>query len=310
MCGNQRDGFQIGEGFISVMIADIISEHEIFSVIVLLKLRHFREIENAGFIFGENYDIILEIITKIFIRGIKMLIYYIRHGDPVYDPDELTPLGRRQAEAVAKRLALHGIDEIYSSPSGRAIETAKPLSELIKKPITTLDWCNESLAWRDFTVMQEDGKKRWMFDIKSVVDKFRDSSVLNLRNEWYKDPFFEEKIGKGVLRVNNEVDKFMANFGYVHDREKGFYTSQAENSKRIAIFAHYGFSMIFFSSLLDIPYPIFSSHFEISHSCVSVVKFDDTHKCGEVVPKLLQYSNDSHLYKENLPTRYHNEFFV
>ena len=28
-----------------------------------------------------------------------MLIYYIRHGDPIYDPDSLTELGKRQAES-------------------------------------------------------------------------------------------------------------------------------------------------------------------------------------------------------------------
>lgn len=37
-----------------------------------------------------------------------MLFYYIRHGDPIYDPDSLTPLGKRQAEALGKRLATHG----------------------------------------------------------------------------------------------------------------------------------------------------------------------------------------------------------
>ena len=46
-----------------------------------------------------------------------MLLFYIRHGDPIYNPDSLTPLGHRQAEAVAKRLALYGIDEIYASSS-------------------------------------------------------------------------------------------------------------------------------------------------------------------------------------------------
>ena len=34
-----------------------------------------------------------------------MLLYVIRHGDPTYSPDALTPLGHRQAEAVEKRLA-------------------------------------------------------------------------------------------------------------------------------------------------------------------------------------------------------------
>ena len=46
-----------------------------------------------------------------------MLFFYIRHGDPVYEPNKLTPLGQRQAEAVAKRLSLYGLDRIFSSPS-------------------------------------------------------------------------------------------------------------------------------------------------------------------------------------------------
>lgn len=55
-----------------------------------------------------------------------MLLFYIRHGDPTYNPDELTPLGKRQAEAAAKRLALYGIDRIFASTSNRAIQTAQP----------------------------------------------------------------------------------------------------------------------------------------------------------------------------------------
>lgn len=46
-----------------------------------------------------------------------MILYYIRHGNPIYQPNQLTPLGERQAEAVVKRLAVHGIDAIYTSPS-------------------------------------------------------------------------------------------------------------------------------------------------------------------------------------------------
>ena len=53
-----------------------------------------------------------------------MLLFFVRHGDPVYVPDSLTPLGRRQAEAVAKRLARYGLDKIYVSSSARAIQTS------------------------------------------------------------------------------------------------------------------------------------------------------------------------------------------
>ena len=57
-----------------------------------------------------------------------MILYYIRHGEPIYDPDCLTELGHKQADAVSKRLALYGVDEIYSSTSIRARQTAEPLN--------------------------------------------------------------------------------------------------------------------------------------------------------------------------------------
>ena len=31
-----------------------------------------------------------------------MLLFCVRHGDPIYDQDSLTPLGHRQAQAVSK----------------------------------------------------------------------------------------------------------------------------------------------------------------------------------------------------------------
>jgi len=72
-----------------------------------------------------------------------MLIFYVRHGDPIYDPDSLTPLGHRQAEAVAKRLALFGVDEVYSSTSVRAMQTAQPLCELLHKELKSLEFFHE-----------------------------------------------------------------------------------------------------------------------------------------------------------------------
>ena len=85
-----------------------------------------------------------------------MIFYYIRHGDPIYDPDSLTPLGTRQAEALSKRLALYGLDKIYCSTSNRAFLTAKPTCELLNKEAVQLDFANEGYAWRDLTVEKED----------------------------------------------------------------------------------------------------------------------------------------------------------
>lgn len=49
-----------------------------------------------------------------------MRIVLVRHGDPNYEKDCLTELGHKQAAVAAQRLLKEGIDEIYSSPLGRA----------------------------------------------------------------------------------------------------------------------------------------------------------------------------------------------
>ena len=33
-----------------------------------------------------------------------MLLFYVRHGDPIYNPDSLTELGIKQAEALVIRM--------------------------------------------------------------------------------------------------------------------------------------------------------------------------------------------------------------
>ena len=91
-----------------------------------------------------------------------MLLFYIRHGDPIYRPNSLTELGKRQAEALAKRLALYGLDRIYSSPSVRAMQTAESTSALTKKDIVPLDWCLEGYALEELGILV-DGNRHFLF---------------------------------------------------------------------------------------------------------------------------------------------------
>ena len=68
-----------------------------------------------------------------------MRIIFVRHGEPNYALDCLTERGRIQAKAAADRLKEEGIEEIFSSPLGRAAETAAFTAEAVtvgarKKP--------------------------------------------------------------------------------------------------------------------------------------------------------------------------------
>ena len=111
-----------------------------------------------------------------------MLFFYIRHADPIYDPDSLTPLGQRQAEALAKRLSLYGVDKIYASTSNRAIQTAQPTSEITKKEITLVDFANELYAWRNFSI-ERNGTGCWLMQDKEIRNLFADNSVISLGHE-------------------------------------------------------------------------------------------------------------------------------
>ncbi len=235
-----------------------------------------------------------------------MLLFYIRHGDPTYDPDALTPLGRRQAEAMGKRLALFGVDRIFASTSTRAIQTAQPTAELTKKEIQLLDFCNEMHAWRDFAIPGEDGSYTWAFAQDAMTQRFVSREIVSLGDRWYEHPDFAGyRFKEGVERVDRETDAFLQSLGYAHDRARRLYRAESPTEERVALFAHQGFGMSFLSSVLDIPYPQFCTHFDMTHSGMTVIEFR-TAANGWVLPKVLMLSGDGHLYREGLPAYYNN----
>ncbi len=236
-----------------------------------------------------------------------MLLFLVRHGEPIYDPDSLTPHGRRQAEAVAKRLALYGIDKVFTSTSNRAIETSVPTCEILHKKSTALDWCNENHAWEHFTIVNDAGVRTWMCGDDKCCEIFASPEVRKLDKAWFEHPFFADtKCKEGIEFINKHSDEFLAELGFVHDRENNVYHCVKENYQRIALFAHAGFSLGFLSSVLDIPYPMFCTHFLVNHSCVTVINFENK---KTLQPRVLSFSNDSHLYREGLPTRFNELYF-
>ena len=234
-----------------------------------------------------------------------MLFFYIRHGDPIYDPDSLTPLGHEQAKALSKRLCTYGLDDIYSSPSIRAQMTAQPTCDLLRKEKTLCPWADEGLAWADFAIPSSLGYHTWSFYDPEILEIFNSPKLRALGDKWYEHPdLVQYDFGKGVQRVNEAVDAYFLSLGYRHDRENARYEAVEHHNRRVALFAHQGFGIAFFSSMLDIPYPHFSTRFDFGHSSMSVVEFKPRGKY--VYPQVLQLSNDAHLYREGILTGYQN----
>ena len=239
-----------------------------------------------------------------------MILYYVRHGDPIYEPDSFTELGHKQAAALAKRFALFGLDEVYSSPSNRAMLTAKPTCEALGLDMKICDWAHEYLAGTDTGFHDEEGKFHWCFTEKEFVEKFNEPSVRALGMEWYKHEYFKEMpFEKGMKRIYAAVDEFLFSLGYQHDREKGCYRKVGKSPEKVALFAHGGAGVMILSAILNMPYPYVATHLaHLSTTGVAAIGFgtgvggDE----GDIYPQLIQYNTDSHLYKEDLMTGYNN----
>lgn len=228
-----------------------------------------------------------------------MLLYYIRHGDPIYNPDGLTEKGEQQAFALSDRLVESGIEKVFSSSSNRAIKTAEPLCRRLGLDSTQLDWMHENHVAEEFKGIST---HTWCFFDEKVMDIFHSDETFALGERWYEQAAFADtKYKQGTIRVREQTDAFLQALGYKHERDKRRYTLLEEKYKKVAVFAHGGFAMSFLSALLDIPYPTFCSCFHhMGCTGVTVIDFSPFGKTNVVYPRLITYSNDGHLYKEEI----------
>lgn len=96
----------------------------------------------------------------------------VRHGETVWNADgrqqghldsPLSPLGERQARAIAERLADEELDALYSSDLGRAYHTAEHIAAKIGHPIVT----DQRLRERNLGIFQT-------LTVKQVEERYPD----------------------------------------------------------------------------------------------------------------------------------------
>lgn len=234
-----------------------------------------------------------------------MLLYIIRHGDPIYEPDSLTEKGKLQAQALAKRLAVHGLDRIYSSPMVRAQMTAEPTCQLLGIPAQIEEWTSENLAWETLSVLEPDGRRHWCFQIQNTL--LKNDQTLHLGADWHRASCFREDYRKPYQRICDASDEFLARHGY--RREGAVYRIVRPSEERIALFCHQGFGLTWMSHLLQIPPHIFWSSFDVTHSGVSIFRFEN-YADGFTNPRCLCFSDTSHIYREGLPLQFENRIDI
>lgn len=220
-----------------------------------------------------------------------MRIIFVRHGEPNYEKDCLTEEGKRQAEAAAERLAGEGISEIYSSPMGRAYETACCTAQRLNLPVTRLDFMHE-ISWGGPGV-PENGHpwtlSDWMMDREGFDFSSRD---------WRQHPYFRDNAATEYFdRVTAQFDAFLEREGYRHEGRRFLCLGNTE--KTIAVFSHGGSGACVLAHLLTLPFPYVLKVMTYDYTSVIILKFPDTP--GEYVHPRLELFNDAAHIRKTAP---------
>ena len=231
-----------------------------------------------------------------------MLLYIVRHGDPDYVTDTLTERGKLQAEAVGKRIADSKINRIFSSPMGRAIETAEPACRLLGLDYTIEEWAHEIQDER--LTPFPDGIKKSISAVQNTY--YRQNGNINLGyNRAYEcDGIKESDIKSAVEFIEKNGNNFLERLGY--KEENGIYRILHKNEEKVALFCHAAFTLAWLSVLLHIPLHTMWSSFYSTHTGVTILEFKNNEN-GFTAPKCLCFSDMSHLYSEKLDMIHDNK---
>lgn len=190
-----------------------------------------------------------------------MKLYLIRHGrmagDPYLCPESpvtgcLNPEGVAQAEKLQKALAGTRVDAAFSSPYGRALQTAEI-----------------AMAGRNLGIQRVPGIEEWKPEpsLRNATSTVYEE-ILKRDREYYAEETWKTEQGEGTFDVYARVVpaflKAMADYGW-HHRLGGWVADEGKADCSVAIFAHGGSLSVLLAFILGVaPFPIGRFSFELT----------------------------------------------
>ncbi|MBR6045168.1 MAG: histidine phosphatase family protein [Ruminococcus sp.] len=217
-----------------------------------------------------------------------MKLLVIRHGTPDYEHDCLTEQGRAEAELLAKRLMCEDIAAVYTSPMGRARETAEAYTRLSGQEAAVCEWLHEfDVAVND----TELGRRVITWDLRP--EYWTKSGLLYDRREYRNAP---EVTGTEMFerseKVRQGLDGLLAEHGLV--REGEVFRRAGDTDKTLALFCHFGAGCVVTAHLLGISPMLTLQGFSADPTAVATLCTDD--RFGEYVNfRLHGYGDTTHL---------------
>ncbi|MBQ9967422.1 MAG: histidine phosphatase family protein [Oscillospiraceae bacterium] len=218
-----------------------------------------------------------------------MKLMIVRHGEPNYAIDSLTPVGWEEARLLADRMAKLDVKAFYVSPMGRAQDTASLTLQKMGRTAETLPWLHEfparivkpnesaqSIAWD------------WLPQDWTAEPRFYSA------DEWTKPEVFEKAGVEALLKnVTDGLDALLEKHGYRRDGK--LYRAERSNKDTIVLFCHFGLECVLLGHLLGIS-PMLLWHGACAAPTSVTTLSTEERREGIAYFRMNTFGDTSHLY--------------
>ena len=167
-----------------------------------------------------------------------MRILLIRHAEPDYSVDSLTPKGWEEAELLGGRLAKYDIRDFYVSPLGRARDTAGCTLNRMSRTAEVLPWLQEFRGSFDDPLTGERRIIPWDV-LPRIWTEFPGVAEIGT---WCSAPVFDRGNVREIWQETTQgVDGLLARYGLFRDGP--VWKCERNKPITIALFCHFGISM-------------------------------------------------------------------
>ena len=217
-----------------------------------------------------------------------MKLMIIRHGDPDYSIDSLTPRGWQEAALLAQRLEKLEIQAFYCSPLGRAKDTASVTLNTLNRDVQILPWLREFAPKVRKPNRDDSCAWDWLPQDWTAEPRFYD------KNRWTEPLLFQDaNVAAEAQWVAEGIDSLLSQHGYV--REGNYYRADRSNEDTIVLFCHFGVECVILGHLLGIsPMPLWHGTCA-APSSVTVLTTEERRR-GIASFRMNTFGDTSHLY--------------
>lgn len=218
-----------------------------------------------------------------------MKLMIVRHADPNYAIDSLTPVGWEEAELVAERIAKLNVKAFYVSPLGRAQDTANVTLRKMNRQGKTLPWLREFAP----DVVKPGETKGgcawdWLPQDWTAEPRFFD------RERWAEPEAYEKAdVAREAAWVAAGLDELLAEHGY--RREGNYYRVDQANEDILVLFCHFGVECVILGHLLNIS-PVLLWHGSCAAPTSVTTLTTEERRKGHAYFRMNAFGDISHLY--------------